>query len=245
ELPLLVRLLVVGEREFVLVVVVHHVAADGWSMPVLASDLTRAYAARCAGGVPRWSALPLSYVDYVLWQRQVLGSEGDPDSGLSRQLAFWRQQLAGLPVELALPADRLRPVVSSQLGGEVGFVVPAGLHGALVRLARSGRASLFMVLQAALVGLLSRLGAGVDVPVGTPVAGRSDAGLEGLVGFFVNSLVLRVDAGGDPSFRELLGRVREVDLAAFGHQDVPFERLVEELNPQRSLARHPLFQTML
>ncbi|MFD0969297.1 non-ribosomal peptide synthetase [Plantactinospora endophytica] len=245
EPPLRVRLLATGAREFVLVLVVHHVAADGWSMPLLASDLTRAYVARCAGGTPAWSVLPVSYLDYVLWQRELLGTEDDPGSGLSRQLAFWRDRLTDLPTELALPVDRARPVVGSQRGGEVGFAVDPALHAGLTGLARGSQATLFMVLQAGLVGLLSRLGAGEDIPIGTPSAGRSDAGLEELVGFFVNSLVLRSDAAGDPSFTELVGRVREVDLAAFGNQDVPFERLVELVNPERSLARHPLFQVML
>ncbi|GIG90332.1 amino acid adenylation domain-containing protein [Plantactinospora endophytica] len=245
EPPLRVRLLAVAEQEYVLVVVVHHVAGDGWSMPLLAADLTRAYAARSVGTTPDLPPLPVSYADYALWQQRVLGDEENPGSLLSRQLAFWRERLADLPQELALPADRPRPVVGTQRGAEVGFDVPAELHDGLVRLARGGRATLFMVLHSAVVGLLSRLGAGTDIPVGTPVAGRSDAGLEGLVGFFVNSLVLRADAGDDPSFRELLRRVREADLAAFAHQDVPFERLVEVLNPERSLARHPLFQVML
>ena len=238
--PLRARLLALGGDEHVLALVVHHIATDGWSMPVLAADLTRAYAARCAGHAPDWADLPVSYADYALWQRETLG-----DTVLAQQADFWSERLAGLPVELTLPADRPRPATGSLPGGEVGFEVPAELHAALTGLARGNRATLFMVLQAAVAGLLSRLGAGDDIPIGTPIAGRTDDALTDLVGFFVNTLVLRTDTAGDPAFTGLLDRVREFDLAAFGQQDLPFERLVEVLNPPRSLTRHPLFQVML
>ena len=245
DLPLRAWLFVLGPEHHVLLLVMHHVVADGWSMEPLRRDLSRCYAARLAGGTPAIDPLPVQYADYSLWQRELVGSDEDPDSLFSRQLSYWDGVLADLPVELNLPTDRPRPRVTAYQGADVEFDLDEDLHRALADLAKDSRVSMFMILHAALAALLTRLGAGTDIPVGTPIAGRTDEALDGLVGFFVNNVVLRTDTAGDPTFRDLLGQVRAVDLAAYENQDVPFDLLVERLNPRRSLARHPLFQVSL
>ncbi|MFD4777260.1 amino acid adenylation domain-containing protein, partial [Streptomyces sp. NPDC058427] len=245
ELPLRARLFSTSEERHTLLVVVHHIAADGWSMGPLARDLAEAYAARTAGRSPDWAPLPVQYTDYTLWQRDLLGDPGVPGSALATQLAYWKAAMAGAPEETPLPADRPRPTVPSGRGGSVAFRVPPATTAALARLAGASATSTFMVLHAALAAVLHRAGSGDDITIGTPVAGRTDEALEPLVGFFVNTLALRADVSADPTFGELLARVRETDLAAYAHQDLPFERLVEEVRPARSLSRHPLFQVML
>ncbi len=245
EIPLRTTLFILGPDEHVLLLVIHHIAVDGGSLAILARDLAAAYAARRAGMAPGWPALHLQYADYTLWQRQLLGAETDPNSRIARQIAFWKDTLKQLPDELALPADRPRPLVPGYEGATVPFRISPDLHLRMLALARDNQASLFMILQAGLSALMTRLGAGTDIPIGSPIAGRTDHALDDLIGCFVNTLVLRTDTAGNPSFRDLVKRVRAANLAAYAHQELPFERLVEILNPARCRGRHPLFQIML
>ncbi|MFI7671675.1 amino acid adenylation domain-containing protein [Nocardia sp. NPDC049526] len=243
--PVRLRLFQLGESEYVLSCVVHHIAGDGFSLGPLARDLVAAYSDRLRGGRPEWPPLAVQYADYTIWQRATLGSEADPESVLAQQIEFWRHELAALPDQLDLPADRPRPATSSHNGAVVTFDIGAEIHTRLDDLAHEHNSTLFMVVHAALAVLLARLSGTRDITVGTPVAGRGEAALDDLIGMFVNTLVLRTEIDPGMTFDDLLRTVRKVDIEAFGHADVPFERLVELLDPVRSAARHPLFQVML
>uniref|UniRef100_UPI000AC5272E non-ribosomal peptide synthetase n=1 Tax=Nocardia amamiensis TaxID=404578 RepID=UPI000AC5272E len=244
EPPVRLRAYRLAPDDYVLVVVVHHIAADGFSMRPLVRDLMTAYVARTSAAQPGWPPLAVQYVDFALWQRDTLGSEDDPTSLISEQLDYWRGALAGLPDELRL-SGRPRPAVASYRAGTHRFRVPGELIDELNRVAHAHGTTLFMVVHSAFAALLARLSGSDDVAIGIPVAGRGEQALDDLVGMFVNTLVLRARVDTAESFADLLAQVRERDLQAFAHADVPFERLVEVLNPARSQARHPLFQVML
>ncbi len=243
--PLRIELLAVGERDHVLVVAVHHICADGQSMIPLARDVAVAYEAVRQGTELMWPVLPVQYADYALWQRELLGDENDPDSVVSRQLRFWNDTLDGLPDLLELPTDLPRPPVASMRGSSVDFELPAELHARIDAVARASNATVFMVLHAALSVLLSRSAGVDDIAIGTPVAGRGERELDDLIGMFVNTLVLRSRVSSDQPFAELLAATRDTGLAAFAHAEVPFEHVVEMLNPPRSTAHLPLYQVTL
>ncbi|WP_255025830.1 amino acid adenylation domain-containing protein [Rhodococcus sp. D-6] len=253
EVPVLARLLRCSSSiendsdatEHVLVVVVHHIAADGASLAPLTRDLAAFYAARATGTTAELPPLAVQYADYALWQRDALGDASDPESVAARQLDYWRRALDGLPDQLDLPTDRPRPTVQSHRGGSVDVEVDAHVHEQLRELAARHGATPFMVAQAAFAVMLARLSATRDIAIGTPVAGRTDPLLDDLIGMFVNTLVFRTVVDPAESFDELLDRSRATVLEAFDHADLPFERLVEALDPARSLARHPLFQVGL
>ncbi|WP_067542877.1 non-ribosomal peptide synthetase [Nocardia crassostreae] len=245
ETPLRAALFSSSETDHVLVLVVHHISADGFSLGPLAADFLTAYSARRDGKPPAWYPLPVRYADYTLWQAESLGSEDDPGAALHGQLDFWRTRLAGLPEQLELPVDRPRPAVSSLRGGSHRLGIDSDLHGELAELARKHDTTLFSTVHAALAVLLARLSGSADIAIGTPVAGRGEQALDGLVGMFVNTLVLRTEIDPRAGFATVLDTVREGDIAALSHADLPFERLVEALAPARAQNRHPLFQVAL
>ncbi len=242
QVPLHARLFTISPTESVLMLIVHHIAADGWSMAPLARDLISAYTARLTDTTPDWPHLPVQYADYTLWQRHLLGKETDVTSAFTRQYAYWAEQLAGLPEQVTIPTDRPRPAVASNAGDVIRLNLDADLHRHLSELARTTDTTVFMVLQASMAALMNRLGAGTDIPIGSGIAGRTDESLDDLIGLFVNSLVLRTNTARNPVFTDLLAQVRRTSLAAHAHQDIPFQYLVEKLNPHRSAAQHPLFQ---
>ncbi|MFI6339595.1 amino acid adenylation domain-containing protein [Streptomyces sp. NPDC050535] len=245
ELPLRTIVFRVAPREHVLMFVFHHIAADGASMAPFLRDLMSAYEARHRGRPPEWTPLTVQYKDYTLWQLQLLGDEDDPESIAAAQVAYWQKELAAVPQPLQLPLDRPRLPAASYRGGEVPFELAPEVLSGLQKLAVDRGATAPMVAQAALAVLLHKLGAGDDVTIGCPLEGRADEQLDDLIGFFVNTWVLRADLSANPSFGELLEQVRDKALAAYDNQDIPFERLVELLNPDRSTAYQPLFQTAL
>ncbi|WP_158553987.1 non-ribosomal peptide synthetase [Micromonospora deserti] len=231
------RLVWLADDDHVLLVTMHHIVADGWSMGVFKSDLAALYRAFAAGEPSPLPPLEIQYADFAEWQRSVMA--GDV---LAEQLDYWRERLRGMPAALELPADRARPPMPSYTAGAVSFEIPADVEQRLRAIGADRKATLFMVLLAAFDALLAAYTGGTDIVVGTPNAGRDRAELEGLIGFFVNIVVLRVNCSGDPTFGELLDRVREATLGGFDHKDLPFERLVEELHPSRDPSRNPLAQ---
>ena len=245
EIPIRAQIYSVGSEQHVVGIVLHHIAFDGWSLAPMVRDVGQAYRARRQGQVPQWAPLAAQYVDYTLWQRELLGAESDPDSVIAGQLRYWRQELADLPEVVSLPADRARPPVPSYRGDEVELRIDPPVWAGVKQVAAAHNATASMVLQAVLAVLLHRVGAGEDVVLGATIAGRLDEALDDLVGFFVNTWVLRVGVNSAHRFSEVLERVRQKALDAYSNQEVPFERLVEQLNPVRSTAHHPLFQVRM
>ncbi|TDD00139.1 condensation domain-containing protein, partial [Nonomuraea diastatica] len=240
ELPIHSVLFTTGPDEHALLLVMHHIATDGWSLPPFMRDLSRAYRERLAGRTAEFPPLPIRYAGHAVRHR----TRVDALSGA--ELGYWRKALADLPEPLSLPRrPEPRGAETAGAAGTVRRRVGPVLHRRLVELGRERGATLFMVLQAGLAVVLERAGAGTDLPIGAPVAGRSGDEVGDLVGFFVNLLVLRTDLSGDPSAGELVSRVRETDLEAFSHQEVPFERVVQELGPVRRPGRHPLVDVVL
>jgi amino acid adenylation domain-containing protein/FkbM family methyltransferase len=238
DLMLRVTLLHLGENDHVLLLVMHHIASDAWSMGILYRELSALYQAFSTGEPCRLAELPIQYADFAIWQRQWLQGEV-----FEKQFSYWKRQLSGIPV-LELPTDRPRPAVQTFPGGRQSLVLSKNLSNALKALSRKEGVTFFMTLLAAFQTLLHRYTGQEDIAVGSPIANRTRSEIEGLIGFFVNTLVLRTDLSGNPNFRELLARVRKVALGAYEHQDLPFEKIVEELKPERDLSHNPLFQIM-
>ncbi|MBD8507903.1 amino acid adenylation domain-containing protein, partial [Hoyosella sp. G463] len=243
--PVRAALFRLSDTEHVLAVVMHHIVADGFSLSPLATDVMVAYAARAQGDEPGWEPLEVQYADFAIWQREVLGDEADPESIAYQQEQYWKRQLADVPEVLDLPTDRPRPAAQSLRGATRFHEIPADLYAQLGHIAARHGATPFMVIHSALAVLLAKLSGTTDITIGTPVAGRGARALDPLVGMFVNTLVLRTSVEGTSTFGGLLEHAREVDLAALSNADVPFERLVELLDLERSTAHAPLFQVLL
>ncbi len=247
EWPIRVAVLHTGDTgEHVLSLVVHHIASDHWSAGVLFSDVITAYRARRDGEAPSWAPLRVQYADYAAWQRTFLGEPGGQETAVAaEQRDYWTSQLAGLPEDSGLRPDFPRPPLPSGDGESVTFRIDSATRAKLADRCRELGVTEFMALQAAVAVVLHKAGSGVDIPLGTPVAGRTEAELDQLIGFFVNILVLRNDLRGNPTLREVLSRARETALAAYAHQDLPFDRVVDSVSPVRSLSRNPLFQVIV
>ncbi|MEU8503107.1 condensation domain-containing protein, partial [Streptomyces lavendulae] len=245
EIPIRARLINTDDQHYTLILVVHHIAADGWSLVPLMRDLSHAYTARHNGHAPDWEPLTVQYADYTLWQHEILGSENNPDSLISQQFTYWKNELADLPEQTPLPLDRPRPHTASYHGDIHPLHIAPETRDAIEHLAHQHGVTPAMITQAALAVLLNKLGAGHDIPIGSPIAGRTDDALNNLIGFFVNTWILRVNLQPTDTFTDILTQVREKALAAYTNQDAPFEQLVELLNPTRTTAHHPLFQTSL
>jgi mycobactin peptide synthetase MbtE len=241
ELPIRAAVLSTPEGH-VLSLVIHHIAADHWSAGVLFADLLAAYHTRRAGELPAFAPLPVQYADFAAWQAALL----DGETGIvAAQREYWNQQLHGMPQDIGLRPDFPRPAVPSGAGDSVEFTVGSATRAKLVDLTRQLGITEFMLLQSAVAVLLHKAGEGADIPLGTPVAGRTESELDQLIGFFVNILVLRNDLGGNPTVREALSRARDMALAAYAHQDLPFDRMVDAVSPMRSLSRNPLFSVVV
>ena len=227
------------DQQHIALLTFHHIIIDGWSMGVFVREVAALYNAFSQGLASPLAELPVQYADYAVWQREWLQGEV-----LEQQIGYWKQQLEGAPELLELPTDRPRPAVQTHRGASVGMVLSQELTAKLRELCRAEGATLFMLLLAVFKVLLARYTGQEDISVGTPIAGRNRVETEGLIGFFVNTLVLRTDLSGKPTVRELMRRVREVALGAYAHQELPFEKLVDELQVERSLSHTPLFQVV-
>lgn len=237
DLMLRACLLQIDEQEQILLLVMHHIASDGWSMGILWQQLASLYEALLSGKPSPLAKLPIQYADFAVWQHQWLSGEV-----LSSQIKYWKTQLACADTVLELPTDRPRPPVQTYQGAAQSLMLPQTLSASLIELSRQEGVTLFMTLLAAFGTILHRYSGQEDILIGSPIAGRNHSEIEGLIGFFINTVVLRTDFSGNPSFRSVLSRVRQMALGAYAHQDMPFEKLVEELQPERDTSRNPLFQ---